>query len=160
WITPETPNGQARPIQSQRRNNGVYTRAIRQTRVNHRRGFIHTPSHPRDDAVDDLHQVAVVFEAESGRLDLTCAFNIDTIKPVHQDVGNRGVAQQDLERAKPEDFIENVAGKLFAFSKTKRNCLAVDRVADEQQHFFARRIAWSPAQLFQIKAIKDFAVQV
>src|ERR1051325_2196223 len=104
--------------------------------------------------------MAVVFEAKPGRFDLARSFNVDPVKPVYQDVGNRGIAQQNFQRPQPEDFIEDVTGKLFTFSKAKRYSLAVTGVADEQQDFFARRVARSPAQLFQIKAVEDFAVQV
>ena len=64
-IASETADGEARSIHGQRRNDGVDTRAVGQAGIHHGRGFIHAPAHARDDAVDDLHQVRVVFETES-----------------------------------------------------------------------------------------------
>ena len=63
-IATETADGEAGPVNGQRRNNGVHTGAVGQTRVDHGRRFVDPPPDPGDDAVDDLHQVGIIFKAQ------------------------------------------------------------------------------------------------
>ena len=69
-IGAETANGHAGPVQGQRRNDGVETRAVQHAGVDHRTGLVHPPAYPGNDAVDDLHQVVVVAEGHAGLLHL------------------------------------------------------------------------------------------
>ena len=74
-IGAETADGDAGPVQRQRRNDGVETRAVDHAGVDHRAGLVHAPAHLRDDAVDDLHQVVVVAEDDAGLLHLAAALD-------------------------------------------------------------------------------------
>ena len=71
-----------------------------------------------------------------------------------------GIFEQRLERAQAEDFVEDFARQALALGKAERNGFAVDRVADQDEDFFARRIAGGAAEFFQVEAVEDFAVQV
>ena len=159
-IAAETPNRKAGAVDGQRRNDGVHTGAVGQARIHHGRGLIHAPSDARDDAVDDLHQVRVVFEAQAGGLEFARPFHIDPVVAVDQDVGDGGIFEQRLERAQAEDLIQNFPGQALALGKAERHGLAVHRVPDQQQHFFAGGVAGGAPQFLQIEAVKDLAVKI
>ena len=84
----ETPDRKRRSIQSQWRNDRVHARAVQQARIDHGRRLIHPAAHARDDAVDDLQQVAIVPKCGIGPLEDSALFNEDMILVIHQDVGD------------------------------------------------------------------------
>ena len=80
-IGAEAANGHARPVQGQRRNDGVETRAVGQPGVDHRADFVDAPAHLRHDAVDDLHQVRRCRgRLDAGLLHLAAAFDVDVLR--------------------------------------------------------------------------------
>ena len=129
-IAAETPDGKAGPINRQRRNDGVHAGAVGKTRIHHRRGFIHASSHPRDNPVDDLHEVRIVLEAQSSGLKLARAFHVDSIKTVHQNVGNGWIFEQRFERAQAEDFVQNLPRQPFPLGEAERHGFAVHGIAN------------------------------
>ena len=159
-IAAEAADGKTGAVDGQRRNDGVHAGAVGQARIHHGRGFIHAPADARDDAVDDLHQVGVVFEAQAGGLELAGPFHVDLVVAVDQNVGDGRILEQRLQRAQAEDLVQNFAGQALAFGEAERHGLAVDRVPDQQQNFFARRVAGSAAQFLQVEAVEDLAMQV
>ena len=159
-IASETADGEAGSVDGQRRNDGVDAGAVGQAGIHHGRGFVDAAADARDDAVDDLHQVAVVFEGEAGRFQFAAALDVDLVEAVDEDVGDARIFEQRLERAKAEDFVENLAGQAFAFGKAEGHGFAVDRVADQDQNFLARGLAVGAAEFLQIEAVEDLAMEV
>src|ERR1700675_4962798 len=102
----------------------------------------------------------IVLKRQAGDFELAGAFDVYAIKAVDENVGNGGIFEERLERAQAEDFVENLARQLLALGETERNRLAVHRIANQDEHFFARRISGRAAQFFQVEAIEDLAVQV
>ena len=160
WIAAEAANGEARAVNCQRRNDGVHTGAVRQTGVDHGRRFVHAPAHAGDDAIDDLHQVGIVFEAEAGGLEFSSAFYVNLVVAVDQDVGDGRILEQWLQRTQAENLVQNFARQTLAFGEAERNRLAVDRVADQQQNFFASRGARCAAQFFQVQPVENLAMKI
>ena len=136
-LASETANGETGTIERERRNDGVDTRSVSEAGIHHRRRFVHATAHPRDDALDDLHQVDVVFEGQCRQFELAGFFDVDPVVAVDQDVGDVGILEQLLERPKSEDLVENFARKSFAFGKAERHDFAVDGAANDDQHFVA-----------------------
>ena len=66
--TPKAADGEAGTINGQRGNDRVHTRAIGQAGVHHGRRLIHAAAYSRHYAINDLHEMPVIFEAQSGRL--------------------------------------------------------------------------------------------
>ena len=98
-----------RAVDRQRRNDRVDARAVGQARVDHRRAVVDAPADAADDAVDDPHQVLVVLERRRQPLELAAALDVDLLVGVDQDVADRRVAQQRLERPEAEDLVDDVA---------------------------------------------------
>ena len=61
-VAAEAADAEARPVERQRRNDGVDARAVRQARVDDGLRFVDAAAHLRDDLLDDVQQVRVVLE--------------------------------------------------------------------------------------------------
>ncbi len=64
-LASKTADGEAGAVNGQRRNDGVDARSIGQTGVDHGRRFVDAPADARDDALNDLHEMRVVFEGQA-----------------------------------------------------------------------------------------------
>ena len=73
----EPPDRQHRTVERQRRNDGVYTRAVSQTSVHHRRRLIHAAPDVAHDAIDDRQQMRVVAKHDRRALKLSLLLDID-----------------------------------------------------------------------------------
>ena len=73
----EFADGQCGPVNRQRRGDGVDTRAVMQTRVADRRGFIDAPANLADDALTDVEQLLVIAEADAGALNFAGNFDVN-----------------------------------------------------------------------------------
>ena len=51
------------------------------------------------------------------------------------------IFEQRLERAQAEDFIQDLARQPLALGEAQRDDFVVDRVADEDENFFAGGVA-------------------
>ena len=147
----EPSNRQARPVQRQRRNNGIDARAIRKPRVHHGRGFVHPAPDPRDDAVDHLHQVPVVAEYDIGLFEQPVAFREYQIGSVHQNVGNRGVLEQRFQRSQPEHLIEKIGLDPALFVGGQRNVSAGQSFLNYRRHCLPRPRVVDRGQFLQIQ---------
>ena len=83
---PEAANGHGRSVQRQGWNDGIHARAVGQSGIDHRRGFIHPAAHARHDPVDDLQQVAIVAKRRIHPLQKPVFLNKNMIFVVDQDV--------------------------------------------------------------------------
>ena len=113
-------DGKQRAIDRQRRDDGVDTGAVRQTRIHHRRAFVHTPADAADDAVDDSHQMAIVLERCLDPLEPAGALDEDVLVGVDENVADARIAQERFERPEAEHFVEHFGEERFAFAHTQR----------------------------------------
>ena len=58
-----------------------------------------------DDPGDDVAQVGVPDEGDPCELQLAVALNVDMVRPVDHDLGDRRVSHQAFDRAVPEDLV-------------------------------------------------------
>src|SRR5438045_6968879 len=104
--------------------------------------------------------VLIILEAQPCRFQFAGAFDIEPVESVYQNVGDAGILEQRLQRAKAENLIQNFPGKPFALGKTERDRLIVDGIADEYEDFFTSRIVLGSPQFLQIKPVQDLAVKI
>ena len=159
-IAAEAADGEAGAVKRERRDNGVDAGAILQAGVHHGRRFIDAAADAGDDAVDDLHQVLVVFEREPRDFKLAAALDVDAVETVDENIGDGRILEQGLERAEAEDFVENFARQALAFGEAERNGFAVDGVADQDENFFAGRVAVGASEFFEVQAVQDLAMKI
>ena len=102
-----------------------------QARVDHRRAVVDAPADAADDAVDDAHQVLVVLERRRQPVQLAAALDVDVLIGVDQDVADRRIAQQRLERPEPEDLVDDVAENRVALAHAERHALFGNQVEEQ-----------------------------
>ena len=84
----------------------------------------------------------------------------DLVVAIDQDVGDGRIFKKRLERAQAKDLIQNFPRQTLTLGEAEGNRLAVHGIADQQEHFFPRRLIRGAPQLFQIQAVQNLAVQV
>ncbi len=96
----ESTDRQHRSVERQRRNDRVDARAVGETGVDHRRRLVDATADAAHDAVDDRQQVRVVPELRADARELTLSLDEDVLRAVDEDVRDRRVAEQRLDRAR------------------------------------------------------------
>ena len=124
-----------RAVERQRRDDRVDAAAVGETRVDHRRRFVDAPADRRDDLLDDPQQVLLVLEPHGARLEHSEAFDEDAVVAVDQDIGDRWILEQRLERTKAEEFVEDVADELLALGLVERLVLLCELLGDDVADF-------------------------
>ena len=125
-IGPEAADRQHRTVERERRDDRVDARAVRQPGVDHRARLVDAAADRADDALDDLHHVRVVAEDQRGLLQPSLALDVDLVVAVDEDVGDRRVAQQRLERTEAEDLVEDLDDQRVALELAEGRRLRFD----------------------------------
>ena len=133
-------------------------RAVRQAGVHHRRRFIDAPADLRHDAVDDLQQVVVVAELDVALFHLAAAFDVNLLRPVDEDVADRRVLEQHLQRAEAERLVEHFVDEPLALHAVEQRIFRVAQALDDQADFAAERVALQVAHARQVELIDQLAV--
>src|SRR3954452_64471 len=89
----ETTNREHGTVEGAWRYNRFDARSVFQTSVNHWRRFVDATADRRDDALDNAHQVLVVFELDTRLLEFAAALDVDVVGRVDQDVGDGSVGE-------------------------------------------------------------------
>ena len=147
----ELSDGEMRTVHGERLDDRVDTRPIGKTRVDHRRGVVDAPADRRDDPVDDLEEVPVVLEADVGALQLAVTLDVDALEGIHQDVRDRRILDQRLERAQPEDLVEHLPDEHLALVEIERHDLLRQQVV---HHFPNRLDHLLPVDLVEIREVE------
>ena len=69
----------------------------------------------RDDPVDDPQHVLVVQEVAVDPLDLAGALDVEVVRAVDHDLGDRLVEQERVERPEAADFVDQLLDQALAF---------------------------------------------
>jgi hypothetical protein len=110
-------------VNRERRNHGIDTRAVEQSGVDHRTGFVDAAPDGADDALDDPHQVTVVTKYGGDRFEDAVLFDVDLVEPIDEDVRHIGIDEQGLEWAQAEQLVQNVDDDRFALVQAERRLL-------------------------------------
>ena len=156
----KAPNRQQRAVDGQRRDDRVDAAAVGQARVDHRRAVVHAAADRRDDAVDDAQQVPVVLERRRHLGEDAGAFDVDVLVGVDEDVVDRRVAQQRLERPEAEDLVEDVAEDLLAFGDADRRVLLGHQLEDERADFAFGALPIHRGQRLEVQPVEQLAMDV
>ncbi len=156
----KTTDGEQRAVDGERRNDRVDTRTVRQAGVDHRRAVVDAAADAADDAVDDAHQVAIVLERRRQPIQLAGALDVDVLVGVDQDVADRRIAQQRLERTQAEHLVDDITEDGIAFAHAERHVLFGDEVEEQRADvgFGARPLG--RRQRFEVQAVEQLAVDV
>ena len=131
-----------------------------QAGIDHRADFIDAAADFRHDAVDDLQQVGVVAELDAGLFQLAAALDIDVLRPVDQDIADRMVLEQHLERPQAERFVEHFLDQPLALAAVEERLFGVAQVLDDQADFAAEHVALQLADAVQVELIDQLVVDL
>ncbi len=97
----ELTNGNQRPVDGNRRHHSIEARSILKARIDIRVGFIHATPNGGNNLVNDPQKVLFVFECRVRQLKLTIALDENLLRAVDQDIADRIILKERLQRAKP-----------------------------------------------------------
>ncbi len=145
-------------VERQRRNDRVDTRAVGQARVDHRARLVDAAADGADDALDDLHQMPLVFEDDVGRLETAVPFHVDLVVAVDQDVGDQRIVQQHLERAEPEELVQDIVDDVLALVEAERGpfTLALQHAGDQRADLRFRVFPSHTSQPIEVQPVQQF----
>jgi hypothetical protein len=146
----EAANGEHRPVDGQRGDDGVDAGAVGQAGVGHGRRFVDPAAHPRHDAHDDLLEVRVVPEAHVGQLQLAEPLDVDRIEAVDHDVGDGRVGQQWLERPEARHLVEQLLHHLLALDAVERQVAGGEQLVEDGAQLVPKLIAREALDRLQI----------
>src|SRR6185503_18997068 len=116
----ETTNREHGTVEREWRNDSVDARAVFQASVNHWRRFVDATTDRRNDALDNAHQVFVVFELDTGFLEFAAALDVDVVGRVNQNVGDRSIGEQLLEWSETEELVPHFVDQTLTLDGGER----------------------------------------
>src|SRR6185312_9920947 len=149
----EFPNGQHRPIDSERRRDDVDARPVRKARIAYRTRLINAASDLADDALADIHQLLIVGEANARFLNFAADFDKRRVGTVDHDVGDVIASQKRFERPIAQDVVADVLEQFFLLRNRHHDVLDLNDLADDVADFFARGDAVELRKLGEIDGI-------
>ena len=121
-----------RPVQRARRNDRVDARAVGKARVHPGLRFVDPAPDGGDDAVDDSQQMALALEAHRRRLEDAVPLHEHLPVRVDQDVGDRRILEQRLQRAQAQDLVEQLLDQETELLGVERRALGREQLIDDR----------------------------
>ena len=132
----------------------------RQARVHHRRAVVDAAADAADDAVDDAQQVLVVLERRGDAFEHALSLDEDLLVGVDQDVVDRRIAEQRLERPEAEHIVQDLGEQRFAFAQVDRGRLLGQQLTEKSANLTFGARAIRLRQRFQVQPVEQLAVDV
>ena len=148
----------AAPSKCQWRNDGIHTRTVLKSSVDHRTRFVNATTDLRNNAVDDLHQVSVVAKLDVRLLHLSLTFDIDVLRTVDQDVADLRVLKQQLQGPETKGFVEHFVDQPLAFAAVQQRVFRVAEMLDDHADLAAQSVSLELTDFVQIQLVDELAV--
>jgi len=102
--------------------------------------------------------VVVVAELDVGLLQLAAALDVDLVRPVDQDVADRRILEQHLQRSKAERLVEHLVDEALALHAVEQRVLGVAQALHHQADLAAEGVALQIADARQVELIDQLLV--
>ncbi len=159
-VVVELPDRQVRPVDGQRRNDGVHPGPVGQPGVHHGRRVVDPAPHGGHDPVDDLEEVPVVVEPDVRPLEAALPLHVDRARGVHQDVRDGRIVHEGLQRSEPEDLVQDLADELVPLLEVERDGLGGQQLADEAADRLHDLVAVEPIEVGEVQPLQELPVDV
>src|SRR5919112_1870666 len=106
---------------------------LRMVSVEPRGGLVDPAADPGDDPVDDPAQVLLGGEPGGGAGQLAVLLDVDRVRAVGHDLGDRRVVQQPLQRPEAEHVVGQLGGEPLALLGAQRHLLGLDDLVELAQ---------------------------
>src|SRR5687768_3883136 len=126
----EAPDREHRAVERERGDDRVDARSVRQTGVDHRRRLVHPPADLAHDPIDHGQQVRIVAERRRHANELAVALDVDLMRAVYQDVADRRIAEQWLDRPESDDLVHDLLDHFLALVLAQRRLLGAQELDD------------------------------
>ena len=104
-------------------------------------------------------QVAIVFEAHQRLLQDAVALNVNGFVVVDQNIGDRWILQERLQRTESEDLVENFLDDPVLFDQAERRLLFLHQLRYRGADFRAHPLPGHRGQSLEIDPVQQLAVQ-
>ena len=91
-------------------------------------------------------------------LHLAAALDVDLVRPVDEDVADRRVLEQHLQRAEAERLVEHLVDEPLALHAVEQRVFGVAQALDDQADLAAERVALQVADARQVELVDQLAV--
>src|SRR5207248_11549985 len=95
-----------------------------------------------------------------GLLQLAAALDVALVRAVHQDVRDRRVLEQDLQRAEPERLVEHLLDQLLALDAVEERVLGVAQVLDDAADVAPHGVAGQVADAGEVEPLDELRVDL
>jgi hypothetical protein len=148
------------PVEGQRRDDRVHAAAVGEPGIHHRADFVHAAADLRHNAVDDLQQVGIVAEVDAGLFQAAAALHEDVLGAVDQNVADRAVLQEQLQRTEAEGLVQHLLDQPLALAAIEQRLFLVAQVLDDEANLLAEHVARQLADAGQVELIDELAVDL
>ncbi len=125
----EAPDGDARTVDRQWRDDRVQARTVGKAGVDHRRRTVEPQAQRCDDPLDQVHdRVGVEFEDDG--LQTARALDVGAPRTVDHDLGDRRVGEQRLERTETRDFVGELLEQLVEADARQQGLLVAQELGE------------------------------
>ena len=146
-------------VDRKRRYDHVHARTVLEPGVAHRLGFIDAPADRRNDLVDDAQQVALILELDGRDLEPPVALDIHGRGRVDQDVRDRRILDQRLDRPKAQDLVEDIRDDLGLLRRRQGDRLTREQLLDHLADFAADFLRLHLVENRKVHHFQQFLVQ-
>jgi hypothetical protein len=150
-VAAEAADGECGAIEGEGGDDGVDAGAVEEAGVDDGLGLIDAAANLGDDLLDDVEEVAVVFEADGAEGEFAVAFDVDLVIAVDEDIGDGGFLEERLERTEAEDFIEDLFDHLVGFGGGHGNAFVFEEAFDDAADFGADAILGQGGDFFEVE---------
>ena len=131
-LAPESPDGDGRSLDRQRRDHRVHPRAVGQARIDHRRAFIDAPADGRHDALDHRAHRGLAAEGERGGFQTPGTLDEDLAGAVDHDLAHRTVGHQAFQWPEANHLIQSVGHQPLGIDGRGQRGLALQDLLEQR----------------------------
>ena len=148
------------PVDGDRPHRDVDAGTVRQPRVDHGRGLIDPPADGGDDPVDDAQKMRFVAEIDLRLLEPAGPFDEAALVRVDQDVRDRRILQQRLDRSVAGHFVDDFVGEEVELLLIERQTFAARVVPDIDADLPGQFVRRQFVERREVELVDDLLVQL
>ena len=104
--------------------------------------------------------MGVVPEFNLRLFQLAATLHVNVLGAVDQDIADRVVLKQKLQRAQAERLVEDLFNQTLAFGAVEEGLLGVAEVLDDETDLAAENVPLQLADLVQVELVHEFSVDL
>jgi hypothetical protein len=148
-----------RPVDADRADGAVETRAVEEARVAQGVRFVDAATDRRDDLLDDAHQMRLVLEERRHGLEHAAALDEDVLVTVDEDVGDGRVLEERLERSQARHLVHHLGDEEVELLGVEGQALGHDPVGDDAVDLAPKLLPRQLLERREVELLDETAVE-